>query len=381
MNRHFLAWMAIGLALATALVACGHRQSAPINRGGGELQHAKRYRIDLGRTPAAGSKFRVQMATTTVSVTHAEVDGQQQKQSDQRTVVSIEATTDVLASTVRGITKATYTIQNMSIDGAAALPSETVVTFDRNAEPMLSVGEAKLAPDVFSAFMGLVTGLEPLNDDALVGLSRDQAVGATWEVDALSAAVEFEKAGIHVDPDQIHGESHFAQLSELEGIPSMTIQSELELRGARPKRAAPGTDVLPSSYEVKSEITAPLRLRIATLRDERSRTHSVVKLRTLKANGEPDVHLTLTTTSNQALRLRPVGEVADDGFVEPGWTRGRRSPTTPSDESPAPAEEPQAPTAPTAPTDSNWETEDGEAPEPVQTWDPGAGMDSGFPGQ
>jgi hypothetical protein len=365
----------VGLTVVFVVAACGHRRSAPVNFYGAGAAHAERFPIDLGRTPVAGSKFRVRLASTTRRVTHADVDGEQQKQSDEREIVEVEAVGDVLASTARGITRANYTIKRLLVDGKEALAPDTVITFDRDAVEMLKVGEQPVAASAGPALMLMITGLEPLNDDAMVGLARKQSVGATWKVDALSAAVQFESAGIRVDPDQIHGRSHFAALTELDGTPSMTVQSELELRGARPKRPAPGTDVLPSSYAVKSEITVPLGVKIATLRDERSRTHSVVKVRTLDDKRQPQINLTVTTTANQALRLRPIGEVKEDG-VDEGPILDEPKQDDGFDEL---QNAPPAPPKKTAPDDGWNDADDGPIPSP--TWQPGRGLESGYPEQ
>lgn len=383
MKRYFVVAVVSGLAAAFGMTACGYRRSVPVNVGPGEAAHARRYLIDMGRTPVPGSTFRVAMVTKTTTSTHAEVDGEQQKQSEEETTIDIDAVGDVLESTPRGISKARYTLSRLLINGKDAVPKDTVITFDKDAPDVLTIGDQPVPSVAAPAVMLMVTGLEPLNDDALVGLSRRQSLGATWNIDSLAAAVEFENGGISVDPDQIKGRSHFAELGELDGVASMTIQTEVKLRGARPKKPPPGTTALASDYEVKSEITVPLRIKTATLRDERSRTHSVVQVRSERGMGddtESTIHLTLTTTLYQALRVRPIS--GGDGFDAENPEDLTESPAPEgrgADVGAAPSAKPDAFSDPAAvPPDTETPSLD-DAPTPDGTWDPGRGMDSGFP--
>lgn len=389
MKRRFVYWAVFGIAAASGISACGYRRSVPVNAGARETLHGYRYLIDMGRVPAAGSRFHVTMMSDTTALTQADVDGELKKRSEEKTAIAIEVDADVLAATVKGISKARYTIHKLVVDGSDVLPLETVVTFDRDAAQVLTIGEDAVPPRAVPALMVLVTGLEPLNDDALIGLVQRKGLGTTWKIDALAAAVEFEKSGISVDPHEIKGRSHFAKLTELEGIPSMTIQSELHLEGARPKRPVAGLEALPGTYNVKSEITVPLRVGDATLRDERLRTHSVVQVRTAKHSLEPEVLLTLTTTNNQALRMRPIGdggdagsvrgddtqdvgavaaagaaggEIVPGGAVAPNGAAASDGALPPGDDAP-PQEPAQSP-------DTGWGPESDDPPEPEPIWDP-----------
>ncbi len=376
MKRRFVVWAVFGVAMASGMTACGYRQSVPVNHGMGETAHARRYLVDVGRTPAEGSRFHLEMMSTSRVLTDAKVGGQLKERTEEKTVVEIEADADVLAATAKGITKARYTMRRLLVDGREALPLDTVVAFDRDAVNVLTIGEdaAPVPAAALPALALMVAGLEPLNDEALVGLSRRQSVGTTWRIDSLAAAVEFEKGGINVDPDEIDGRSHFSQLTELDGVPSMTIQSELKLDGARPKRPAQGAVALPGSYEVKSEITVPVRVGDATLRDERSRTHSVVQVRTPESKTEAEVLLTLTTTANQSLRIRPLGDGEQpDAVGAPLDNPNADRPATGADGGvvvPVDVDGAESPADPGQSPDTGWGPETDEPPRVEPIWDP-----------
>ena len=175
MKRRFVVWAVFGIAAASGITACGYRRSVAINAGAYETPHGHRYLVDMGRTPAAGSRFHVTMTSDTTALTQADVGGELKKRSEEKTVMAIEVDADVLAATLKGITKARYTIHKLLVDGSDVLPPETVVTFDRDAAQILTIGEDAVPSSAVPALAVLVTGLEPLNDDALMGLVQRRA--------------------------------------------------------------------------------------------------------------------------------------------------------------------------------------------------------------
>lgn len=111
------------------------------------------------------------------------------------------------------------------------VPAGTVLVVRRGGEQAITREDGAAIGEIELKMLGIVLPDGPAEDhDAVYGTDQAQAVGARWPIDGGMAAEQLRKRNLLVDPANIQGEMHLANLVE-EPVPALELQAQIVATG------------------------------------------------------------------------------------------------------------------------------------------------------
>ncbi len=246
---HAAGWVALG-ALAGA--ACGRHALAPAAPSVVPATFA--VRMHRARKPGDHGMLSAAVAIRRATIT--EEGDRIVKREEESRDVDLKAAVSVLQIDTTGEpVDLQLTVESLMVETPAGrrelLAGGRIVTLSRGKERVSYVTSEPLPPGAEKALDDIVSPhASPVTDDEIFGTREPQALGAIWPVNAALAAGELRD--LHVQPDDIHGQTRLVGLAQAQGHTCLDLTGEFFVSPVHPPDRDGGDAPGPrSEYEAR----------------------------------------------------------------------------------------------------------------------------------
>jgi hypothetical protein len=292
------------LVLSSLLFACG---------GGAASAHTARtadgrYEVHLTRQAQVGLGWDEVVHYSGTQHQTVRVNGTPLDDTSSTTTIEFAGEYTILESDARGQpSRLRVAVRQLTIDAGQgpttpAIPSVLLVVRGVPGTITGEQGEALDAGTAAALANVIPVRSHPTDDDQVFGSREPQAVGASWAIDAASAAGGLGELGLTVDPANITGSTLLEGASTEAGVDCITLRSTIAASHVGVPNLPPGSVEQHADLQATVEFLLPLDRSLPPLRDvEHSTVDIEVAVVTQGGPGIVDVTMTQDETHHRTL--------------------------------------------------------------------------------